>query len=37
VIAQGTPDDVMNTPASFTGRFLKPILSPAPRKRAASG
>jgi excinuclease ABC subunit A len=37
VIAQGTPEDVMNTPASFTGKFLKPILSPAPRKRAASG
>jgi excinuclease ABC subunit A len=36
VIAQGTPEDVMNTPASFTGRFLKPILSPeAPRKRAS--
>ena len=36
VIAQGTPEDVMNTAASFTGRFLKPILSPeAPRKRAS--
>jgi excinuclease ABC subunit A len=36
VIAQGTPEDVMNTPASFTGRFLKPILSTeAPRKRAS--
>jgi excinuclease ABC subunit A len=37
VIAQGTPEDVMNAPASFTGRFLKPILSPPPRKRAAAG
>jgi excinuclease ABC subunit A len=37
VIAQGTPEDVMNTPASFTGSFLKPILSPALRKRAAAG
>ena len=37
VIAQGTPEDVMNTPESFTGRFLKPILSPPPRKRAAAG
>jgi excinuclease ABC subunit A len=37
VIAQGTPEDVMNTPASFTGKFLRPILSPAPRKRAAAG
>jgi len=37
VIAQGTPEDVMNTPASFTGKFLRPILSPTPRKKVAAG
>jgi excinuclease ABC subunit A len=33
VIAQGTPEDVAATEASFTGRFLKPILEPAPRRK----
>jgi excinuclease ABC subunit A len=38
VIAEGTPEDVCHAPGSFTGRFLKAILEPAPRKRfAASG
>jgi excinuclease ABC subunit A len=37
VIALGTPEDVAATPASFTGRFLKPILEPHPRRRSASG
>jgi excinuclease ABC subunit A len=37
VIAQGTPEEVAATPASFTGRFLKPILEPTPRRKAASG
>jgi excinuclease ABC subunit A len=38
VIAEGTPEDVCHVPESFTGRFLKAILEPAPRKRfAASG
>jgi excinuclease ABC subunit A len=37
VIAEGTPEDVIQVPASFTGKFLKGILEPTPRKRAASG
>src|SRR5690242_16093962 len=37
VIAQGTPEQVSQAPESFTGRFLKPILEPAPRRKAASG
>ncbi|APV52372.1 excinuclease ABC subunit A [Betaproteobacteria bacterium GR16-43] len=35
VIAEGTPEDVAATAASFTGQFLKPILEPPLRKRAA--
>lgn len=26
IIAQGTPDDIANTPESYTGRYLKPLL-----------
>jgi excinuclease ABC subunit A len=37
VVAQGTPEDVAATAASFTGQFLKPILEPTPRRKAASG
>ncbi|MFZ3323177.1 MAG: excinuclease ABC subunit UvrA [Usitatibacter sp.] len=37
VIAQGTPEDVAHAPASFTGKFLKAILEPPPRRRMASG
>jgi len=37
LIAQGTPEDVIRVAESFTGRFLKEILEPAPRKKAASG
>jgi excinuclease ABC subunit A len=37
VIAQGAPEDVIRVAESFTGRFLKPILEPAPRKKAAAG
>ena len=37
VIAHGTPEDVAATPESFTGRFLRPILAPSPRRKAASG
>ena len=36
VIAEGTPEDVAQTRESFTGNFLKPLVEPAPRKRAAS-
>ena len=31
VIAQGTPEDVARTDASFTGRFLAPLLAPSRR------
>jgi excinuclease ABC subunit A len=37
VVAQGTPEEVIREPESFTGRFLAPILAPTPRKKAASG
>jgi excinuclease ABC subunit A len=37
VIAQGTPEQVAQSPESFTGRFLKPVLELPPRKKAASG
>jgi excinuclease UvrABC ATPase subunit len=37
VIAQGTPEQVSEAAESFTGRFLKPILEPAGRRKAASG
>ncbi len=37
VIAQGTPEDVAHTPDSFTGKFLKAILEPPPRRRMAAG
>jgi excinuclease ABC subunit A len=26
IIAQGTPEDVMNTPASYTGEYLKKVI-----------
>ena len=37
VIAQGTPEDVAQSPEGFTGQFLAAILETAPRKKAASG
>lgn len=37
VIAQGSPEDVAAAPASFTGRYLRPILTPSPRRKAAAG
>ena len=43
VIAEGTPEDVADNPASYTGQFLKPLLEgreaeqPKPAKRAAQG
>jgi excinuclease ABC subunit A len=37
VIAQGTPEDVAHAPVSFTGKFLKAILEPPPRRRMAAG
>jgi excinuclease ABC subunit A len=27
IVAEGTPEDVARTPASFTGRYLKPVLA----------
>jgi excinuclease ABC subunit A len=36
VIAQGTPEDVAATPASFTGRFLAPALASSGRRRASA-
>jgi len=37
VIAQGTPEQVSQARESFTGRFLRPVLEPAPRRKSASG
>jgi excinuclease ABC subunit A len=37
ILVAGTPEDVMRSPESFTGRFLKHILEPASRRKAASG
>jgi excinuclease ABC subunit A len=37
VVAQGTPEEIARAPESFTGRFLKPILEPSPRRKAAAG
>jgi excinuclease ABC subunit A len=37
LVAQGTPEDVIRAPGSFTGKFLAPILAPTPRRKAASG
>ncbi len=37
IVAQGTPEEVAQSAESFTGRFLKPILEPTPRRKAAAG
>jgi excinuclease ABC subunit A len=37
VIAEGTPEDVAQATESFTGQFLRPLLEPAPRRKAAAG
>jgi excinuclease ABC subunit A len=26
IVAQGTPEDIVKEPRSYTGRFLKPVL-----------
>jgi excinuclease ABC subunit A len=35
VVAEGTPEDVAHVAASYTGQFLKPILEPPSRRKAA--
>ena len=35
IVAEGTPEEVAENPASFTGQFLAPVL--APEQRAAVG
>ncbi len=37
VIAEGTPEQVSQVSESFTGKFLKAILDPGPRRKIASG
>ena len=37
VIAQGTPEEIAASPASYTGRFLATALAPASRRKAAAG
>jgi excinuclease ABC subunit A len=34
IVATGTPEDIAADPESYTGRFLAPLLMPAPPKRA---
>jgi excinuclease ABC subunit A len=34
LVAEGTPEDVASAPASFTGRYLQPILAAAARPKA---
>jgi excinuclease ABC subunit A len=36
VVAEGPPEDIAATAASFTGRYLKPILGPSRRKAASA-
>ncbi|HET7400956.1 MAG TPA: excinuclease ABC subunit UvrA, partial [Usitatibacter sp.] len=35
IVAEGTPEDVAHVAASYTGQFLKPILEPPSRRKAA--
>jgi excinuclease ABC subunit A len=37
VVAEGTPEKVAATAASYTGQYLKPMLSRAPAEAGASG
>ena len=37
LVAQGTPEDVAATRRSYTGQYLKPILSRVPAKAGTSG
>jgi excinuclease ABC subunit A len=32
IVAQGTPEAIADTPASHTGRYLKPLLNMAPAR-----
>jgi excinuclease ABC subunit A len=36
IVAEGTPEDVAGVAESYTGRFLKPILQAAPRRKSAA-
>jgi len=36
IVATGTPEDVADTPASFTGQYLQPLLKKVRRKKRAS-
>jgi excinuclease ABC subunit A len=35
IVAEGTPEQVANTPESYTGRYLAPYLKPAKKARSA--
>jgi excinuclease ABC subunit A len=35
IIADGAPEDVVKTPASYTGRYLKPVLDAEAKRRGA--
>jgi excinuclease ABC subunit A len=34
IVAAGTPEQVADVEASHTGRYLRPLVRPAPRRRA---
>jgi len=36
VVATGTPEEVAASPDSYTGQYLRSLVSPAPRRRAAA-
>ncbi|MBV8305872.1 MAG: hypothetical protein JO274_00210, partial [Gammaproteobacteria bacterium] len=36
IVASGTPEDIASSPASWTGRFLAPLLAQQPGARAAA-
>ncbi|MBK8158213.1 MAG: excinuclease ABC subunit UvrA [Rhodospirillaceae bacterium] len=37
IVAEGTPEDVADTPGSYTGQYLAPYLSKRVKKKAAKG
>ncbi|MBL8709237.1 MAG: excinuclease ABC subunit UvrA [Rhodospirillaceae bacterium] len=37
IVAEGTPEDVADTPGSYTGQYLAPYLSKCVKKKAAKG
>ena len=36
IIAEGPPETIASAPASYTGRYLKPVLDAAAKRRGAT-